>query len=240
MSVPLGIAVVRDVFRRGGLVVTSLREEGLGFIRLWMGVRGSVRGWLTGTDARALYALAHHGPGRGAIVEVGSAWGRSTVVLAAGSKSARRERVLAIDPHSGDQWYLEDQPIEAFSSLEEFRSNLRRFGVADWVDEIVAASEDAARTLVPMEIRLLYIDGLHTYEAVRRDIADWVPRVVVGGVIVFDDYFNTRDGVGVHAAVDDLLASGDVEATLRRADRLVWTTKVRRPAPPSSRSPTAS
>lgn len=223
----LGLSEVAHVVRRAALIATSLREEGFGFVLLWPRVRSAIPGWLTGTDARALYALAHHGPGQGAVVEIGSAWGRSTVILASGTKHARREKVTAIDPHTGDRWYLEDEHVRAVNTLTEFRRNLGRFGVTDWVNEVVATSEDAARMEGPMEIRLLYIDGLHTYEAVRRDISDWVPRVVAGGVVVFDDYFNTRAEVGVRAAVDELLASGDVDATLKRANRLVWTTKVR-------------
>jgi len=207
------------------LLLTSLRAEGVGFIRTWSTVRRTVPGWLTGTDARLLYALSHHGPAHGAIVEIGSAWGRSTVILAAASKRAAREKVYAIDPHTGDRWYLEDEGKTAFSSLEQFRQNLERLDVADWVHEVVATSEDAARIVDTGGIRLLYIDGLHTYEAVRQDIVDWVKRVVPGGVVVFDDYSNTRSDVGVGRAVDELLASGEVDPALRRADRLVWTIK---------------
>lgn len=55
------------------LGVRSVRDEGLGFLRTWIRVRRSVPGWLLIEDARFLYAMAHHGPGRGAIVEIGSA-----------------------------------------------------------------------------------------------------------------------------------------------------------------------
>src|SRR5438105_11420748 len=50
----------------------SLREDGPEFILTWARVRNSVRGWLTGPDARLLFAYAQRGPGRGAIVEIGS------------------------------------------------------------------------------------------------------------------------------------------------------------------------
>src|SRR3989442_1512610 len=89
---------------RTGLL--SISNEGLGFLSLWVRVRDNVPGWLSGPDARTLYALAHHGPGQGAIVEIGSAWGKSTIFLAAGSKRAGREHVTAIDPHTGDPTYL--------------------------------------------------------------------------------------------------------------------------------------
>src|SRR5207245_2633501 len=91
--------------RQGSLALRSLRNEGLGFLTLWPRVQSLVPGWGTAPDSRLLFALAHHGPGSGSIVEIGSAWGRSTVFLARGSKQAGRERVYAIDPHTGDPWF---------------------------------------------------------------------------------------------------------------------------------------
>jgi len=142
--------------------------------------------------------------------------------------------VYAIDPHTGDPAYLDPdssaraQPsghaprshAAAFSSRLEFEANLRRFHVDDWVHPVVSTSDEAARTLKTGPIRLLFIDGLHTYEGVSRDIADWVPRVVPGGVVVFDDYHNPQ--AGVRRAVDELLTSGSVRPELHRAGVLVW------------------
>jgi predicted O-methyltransferase YrrM len=203
----------------------SLREEGPGFLLAWVAVRDSVAGWLTGPDARLLYALAQRGPGKGAIVEIGSAWGKSTIMLAKGSKSGRREKVYAIDPHTGDPWYLREQALTRFSSLETFTGNLRRHHVDDWVIPVVSTSLDAGETLETGPVRLLYVDGLHTYDGVRSDIQVWLPRVTSGGIVVFDDYFNGKPGVGVRQAVDELLASGAVDPVLRAGERLTWTTK---------------
>ena len=181
--------------------------------------QGAHSGWLTGPDARLLYALAHHGPGSGAIVEIGSAWGLSTVFLATGAKRARRERVHAIDPHTGDPWYLQGiapprsgvvagpdhAATLAFSSQQQFEATLREFGVDDWVESVVLTSEEAAKVVDTGPVRLLFVDGLHTYEGVHTDLECWVPRVLRGGIIVFDDYFNRNPGVGVKQAVDELL-----------------------------------
>jgi hypothetical protein len=53
-----------------------------------------------------------------------------------------------------------------------------------------------------------------------------VPRLIPGGIVVFDDYFNTKEGVEVRRAVDELLASGIVDPTLRRSGGMfVWATK---------------
>jgi MMP 1-O-methyltransferase len=204
----------------------SVLQDGFGFVALYPRVRSSVRGWVYMGDAYLLYSFARHGYGHGAIVEIGSAWGKSTILLASGSKHARREKVYAIDPHTGDPWYLRNENPGQFSSLAEFQRNLDRFGVIDWVKPVVATSVEAADALDTGPIRLLFIDGLHTYEGVKSDIERWTPRVIDGGIIVFDDYFKDEsDGVGVRRAVDELVNSGSVQALRRGPDSLVWTTK---------------
>ncbi len=174
-------------------------------------------------DAFLLYQLASRSDPPGRAVEVGSAWGRSTVFLAAGSRRAVGNRVLAIDPHTGDDLYLADEGLGPMNSYAEFLANLERLGVSEWVEPVVATSADAAASVPREPIRLLFIDGVHTYEGVRDDIEAWVPRVSPGGFVVFDDYPNPDPRVGVRAAVDDLLSSGLVEPTLHQAFNLVWT-----------------
>jgi len=245
------VPYVKGIRLLGTVWLHSLRDEGVQFAVLWPRLHESVPGWLNLGDARWLYALAHHGPGAGAIVEIGSAWGRSTICLASGSKRARRERVYAIDPHTGEPDFLTDPqrafiparwnvplvsnllgaaPIPVvgpdFSSLDLFQANLRRFGVADWVIPLVCTSHDAASHFDGGPIRMLFVDGLHAYEAVKTDIEDWVPRVIRGGFIVFDDYYPLGEHAGVQKAVDELVATGAVEPVRRGLGLThVWTRK---------------
>lgn len=204
-------------------LVSCLRPGFVRFARLWLATSPTLRGWLRAPDAFLLYELARSGPGEGQIVEIGSAWGRSTVALAAGTRAARREHVIAIDPHGGDDWYLAEYDLPHDNSLAEFRANLKTHSVDGWVDEAVMTSEAAAKVVPNDPIRLLFIDGLHTYAGVRSDIDIWVRRVAHGGVIVFDDYDNRDPGMGVRRAVDELLASKLVDARLQQRFNLVWT-----------------
>ena len=226
-AAPSNLARLRRIPGYARAVAAMVNTDLPAFMRVWLPVRGRVRGWLRAPDAMLLYRCARRGPGSGQIVEIGSAWGKSTICLAAGSRAVGREKVKAIDPHTGDAWYLDAEGVGPIDSFEEFQANLEAAGCRDWVQPVVMTSEDAAREPAS-PIRLLFIDGLHTYEAVQRDIADWVPRLIPGGLVVFDDYDNAAPGVGVRMAVDELLRSGLVEPTLRRAFNLVWT--VRRPA----------
>lgn len=132
-------------------------------------------GWLTEAEGAFLYALAARGPGTGAIVEIGSNRGKSTTLLARAARLAGREHVHAIDPHRG-------------GTEAEFRRNLAQEGLDDWVIPHVAKSQEFVGGWRD-PIRLLFIDGLHTYEGVRADYADWAPFVVEGGVIALHDTF---------------------------------------------------
>ena len=62
-------------------------------------------------------------------------------------------------------------------------------------------------------IHLLFVDGGHKYAVVTADIANWVPKVVAGGIVAFHDYapsarelVNTPYLVDVKRAVDEWAA----------------------------------
>lgn len=211
------IWLLKGVGRCIGASLATLGRDARDFVPLAVRVNLSVEGWLRLSDAYFLYEVARRGPGHGSVVEIGSAFGKSTIFLAAGSKAADREKVYAIDPHTGPE----------ASSFDAFMRNMRTHGLESWVTPVVSTSVEAARSIDTGPIRLLYVDGLHTYEGVRADIADWIPKVVGGGVIVFDDYESRQPTVDVRRAVDELLASGLVENPLRHGCRHVWTTKTR-------------
>jgi predicted O-methyltransferase YrrM len=142
-------------------------------------VAASIDGWLSNAQGRALFQAAASTTGRGAIVEIGSWKGRSTIWLAMGARLAG-QRVCAVDRHR----HSREDPTAA--TLQEFLDNLRRAGVADVVDPFVMTSEKAAAQITgPVE--LLFIDGDHSYEGARRDAELWLPRLVDGGTVMFHD-----------------------------------------------------
>jgi len=59
-------------------------------------------------------------------------------------------------------------------------------------------------------VHLLFVDGDHHYDTVAKDIAGWVPKVPVGGIVIFHDYRPTAHNLkqfpelrGVKRAVDE-------------------------------------
>ena len=140
----------------------------------------------------------------GAIVEIGSYRGRSTIALALGSLRGSSVPVYAIEPHAefdgvlGGRFGPEDK--------KAFLRNTQRSLPSDLIRLISASSETAARTWSG-EIGLLWIDGDHRYEAVTKDFELWSPFVLDNGRIAFDD--STVAGIGPHTLVNEILASDE-------------------------------
>ena len=64
------------------------------------------------------------------------------------------------------------------------------------------SSEKAAEFFVNEYFDLIFIDGDHRYEAVKKDIELWLPKVKVNGILSGHDY-GARKFSGVTQAVDE-------------------------------------
>jgi MMP 1-O-methyltransferase len=132
-----------------------------------------VPGWLTDEEGEALYELARACTGRGAIVEIGSWKGKSTICLGLGSKAGSSIPIYAIDPHADYRF-------------GDFKANIDRAGITDLVRPIASLSQPAADDF-DEPIELLFVDGSHEYDLVLEDFEKWVPKVVDGGWVAFHD-----------------------------------------------------
>lgn len=138
-------------------------------------------GMLTLQEVRYLYQLAQLESGKGVIVEIGSWKGKSTACLARGSMAMGGPEIYAIDPHTplAAEGYLED-------TEREFQENIAATRVKSHVVSMAMTSEDAAQGW-SRPIRLLWIDGDHRYEQVKKDFLLWEPHLIEGGVIAMHD-----------------------------------------------------
>jgi predicted O-methyltransferase YrrM len=178
-----------------------------------------VQGWLDPDEGRLLFRLARDADPAGAIVEIGSWHGRSTIWLAAGAKAGRGARVVAIDPHRGT-YLREDETTEPV-----LRANLAEAGVEDQVEIIVSTSEEAASTW-DRPVSLLWIDGDHEYESVKRDLLCWERYLLPECVVALHDTFMWP---GPERVVKELLVRSrryrdfeyaDTTTAARRCERL--------------------
>jgi predicted O-methyltransferase YrrM len=104
----------------------------------------------------------------------------------------RGRELVSIDPWDG-----------ADDALEQARRTLARFGRRSTIWR--STSLEAAEHIEDASLDFVYIDALHDYDSVRRDLEAWYPKVRVSGILAGHDYFD-RGNKRVKSAVDDFVA----------------------------------
>lgn len=159
-----------------------------------------IKGMISQFEAGALYDFAR-AASTGCIVEVGSYRGRSTAALALGTRAGAGLPVFAVDPH------------EAFTGVKggefgaadraAFFRNMLRTGTYEEV-RLVNLSSEVITPGWTLPVSLLWIDGDHSYDGVRRDFECWSPHLTPDATVMFDDV-NVE---GPRRLTDELVASG--------------------------------
>lgn len=157
----------------------------------------------------ALHGLARAVPSGQAIVEVGSFRGKSTAYLAQGAKDGNEPPVFAVDPWDLAGNVYGKHGFTRPEVRESFEVQLRKVRLWGRVVQVQAFSVDAAKVYDGPPIGLLFIDGDHSYRAVRADFEAWSPLLADGAVVAFDD-FDTKPNPGVAQFVGELVGY-DVE-----------------------------
>lgn len=123
------------------------------------------------------------------VLEVGSQYGYSTVLMAAVAQA-----VHAVDWHRGDAI------VGRHESLSVLWANLAAFRVLDKVVMHVGRSEIVLPLFRPASFGFAFHDAYHSTEAVAADVALILPLLEPGARLAFHDYGR----YGVAAAVDAL------------------------------------
>lgn len=164
-------------------------------------------------EAEALFQAALIRP-LGHVVEIGRFSGGTAVLLALAARESGRPGVVSID-------------VVRLAAAEYF---CRVNGVERDVQLLDGDSETMAarwRDLHPSpDISMLFIDADHSYEAVARDLAAWVPHVGDGGTIALHDA-STPD-CGVAKAVYHYLTGPEGFTNFRQVGSIVLCERERR------------
>jgi predicted O-methyltransferase YrrM len=171
-----------------------------------------------GDSAWLLYGLARSLKPR-VCVEIGSARGKSACYIGMALRDNGLGKLYAIDPHTRTDW----NDSNSVDTYEIFNKNLKYVGVNGYVEVIRKGSDEAARGW-DRPIDLLFIDGDHSYEGVRRDWEAYSRFLTDFGVTVFHDTTWDigpdpgwdRADMGVPRLVDELRREGYPAITINQ------------------------
>jgi len=127
------------------------------------------------------------------------------------------ETMFLIDPYEKYQEYANEKKVSTFlpTSFKPALKVLNRY--ADRVVPLQMTSEDAV-DFVPNDLDMVYIDGNHAYDYVKKDIELYYPKVKPGGIIGGHDIDGNSHGVNVKRAVYEFADKNNLQVNVRKPD----------------------
>lgn len=135
------------------------------------------------------------------IVELGTHYGTSLWSFSQAVKDQNIDAELnAVDTWQGEKHagFYGEEVFETVNQIKEkFYKNLKINLIRKTFDEALSGFKDNS-------IDILHIDGLHTYDAVKHDFENWLPKVNKNGVILFHDIKVREGDFGVYKFWEEL------------------------------------
>lgn len=165
-------------------------------------------------ELRTLYELASTCPQDAVALEIGSHLGASSCYIAAGLKQ-KNGHLFCVDT-----WNNETMPEGEQNTFAEFQKNTN--GVKQQITPVRKRSEDVNACDINVPLDFVFIDGDHSYKAVKNDYEKISPWIVGGGILAFHDciYFE-----GVSRIIGEALASGAWQVG-GKVENLLWLRKI--------------
>lgn len=123
------------------------------------------------------------------MIEIGSYSGESTEMF-----TNSFGKVISIDPFLND-YDINDETCQYMKLSDVYNIFYKNMSKYENFEHIRKTSDEAINDLINIKVDLVYIDGLHTYEQVKKDIENYLPLINVGGFICGHDYHPSWQGV---------------------------------------------
>ncbi|MGH7999855.1 MAG: class I SAM-dependent methyltransferase [Brasilonema sp.] len=163
-------------------------------------------------ELRALYNLASTCPQGTRSLEIGSHFGASSCYIAAGLAKVNGHLFCV------DTWHNETMAEGEQDTFTDFQKNT--YGVKQQITPVRKRSDAVSSQDIKVPLNFVFIDGDHSYEAVKRDfelVQQWLAK---DGIIAFHDFSNP-DYEGVTRVIGEALVSGKWKIA-GYVDTLVW------------------
>ena len=164
----------------------------------------TIEGFLNPNEVRFLALMAACPTADGEVLEIGSFKGKSTVILAKSIKLCGGKTLYAVDPMIAPSETDPDLKGDE-SSFPDFQKNIEDHGVAEMVSFNQTYSYELAKTW-DKPLRLLWIDGDHTYKGTKLDFDGFAQHLVDGAIVAIHDVLHGFEG-GVRVYMEDILLS---------------------------------
>ena len=212
--------------------------ELLGKFLLYWGGQCGASGWFTALEAGQLYrSVKTINKPTPVIVELGSCFGLSSMIIARALKDKPDAKIYCIDAWEGDgssvfestREFVKSKAHEGVGFFDIFKKNMETSGYLESVTPVQAYTNEAVKNWSELA-DIIFVDADHSYEGVRRDVKDWKDLVNIGGHILMHDVDLLEAGSdkdsGPGLVVKEFLTAGSNYApgylvdTLYRAKRL--------------------
>lgn len=149
-------------------------------------------------ELEALLNLALACPEGANALEIGSHLGKSACYLASGL-AAKNGHLYCVDT-----WQNETMPEGQSDTFYEFQQNTE--GIKELLTIVRRHSGELCVNEISIPLHLVFIDGDHSYHAVKNDFEKISPWLADDGVVAFHDCSNFE---GVSRVIGEALSSGE-------------------------------